>query len=281
MPHLRNMVAAILFIYAAPSFAELPATSTLDDSSEAKGVELRIYEASPSKLDTSIYGQQPFTVRPERTAPTEEAFPAPQHVSTASVLKGTSTVAEGQANLRENNRVEANVLESAGAAMTQRLPAKALRWATAPKFEHVEGFKASPLIGDLDFSPNREEVEFLLQTSSPQEFAWKAQTIRERRAAQQSMRDNPITSFVVSALDPGYLVLGFILILGICAFLRRRKPADQNSGKDSYLSFTDLKVLLIRWGLRIAILFGAFSIHWAFGVFMCFSLYAYLINVRR
>lgn len=161
--------------------------------------------ADEPRIDVRIYGGQ--EQQPRLTEQAAKQYTAPAEVPVASTVVGSPLLQAGAAMLQQNNRERANMLESTGAAVTQWMPSRLYKGYGLPEFPVVPDFKATSMLGQVDFVMSKEQEEFFLQSRSPQEAANKLELMQRQRDAYQAMGDNPITSFVVGALDPGYLAL--------------------------------------------------------------------------
>lgn len=164
------------------------------------------------QLDPSIYGYEEPTdyVSTTDTAKAGNYTP-PKQVPMTDAFKGSGLLQEGEAALRAARREEATVLESIQAAGSQWLPAKALKYATAPSFDWEPGHNAAGLMGTVPFPLSSDEREFLLKTKSRDEFLFRLQNLDDERKAYAAMGDHGIASAVTMMLDPGYLALDIAL----------------------------------------------------------------------
>ena len=250
MPHLRNIITSILLVCSIPSYADLPVTSTQDDSSGEKSIDPSIYAATSDRIDTRIYGAEALTLRPELEASVAQAYTPPKAVHVAEALEDLSLLSQGQAEaaapgatvppikvplgdilkndprialqsaiMAENNREPSTVQESKRAAMSQWLPVQMWENYNDP-IKDVPDANHDPIAGIqlLGFTPTAEQEKMLLQTKGGAGFHRAVQRMEDQARAFRVMDDNPITSFFISVVDPGYMALGLLLMLGARIF---------------------------------------------------------------
>lgn len=162
------------------------------------------------RIDPLIYGAKPLDAHPELAAGSAavEGYKAPQAVPGVQALNGSQPLmAQGAAQIASDNREEAGVLASVGAAMTQWSPVHLFEYLKAPTFNWTPGFSASNMMQQVDFPMDLTQEKFLLQTKSPEEFQYKLERMREQNDAYKAMGDNGLVAFAAAALDPGYLAI--------------------------------------------------------------------------
>lgn len=161
------------------------------------------------QIDPAIYGARPLDAHPEFQPgqPGSSSYVPPTAVPEVNAVKGSSLVAEGAANLAQENAPRATMLESIGAAMSQWSPVHLYEFGTRPKFDWAQGHNPVRMMGQVDFPLDKEQEKFLLETKSPEDFHYRLENMREQNLAYKAMSDNGATSFAMMALDPGYLAI--------------------------------------------------------------------------
>jgi hypothetical protein len=157
-------------------------------------------------LDISIYGGVRGSIEPTGPA-TSTPYAAPKPVAATSVVQGSALLAEGAMNLRANQRLKANALESAGAAMTQWSGVHAFEWLTMPNETPDPAFNAAKAIEAVPFQLGEDDIEFVMKAKSAEGFNRRVSNLKERNDAAQAMGDNPFVSFIAQSLDPAYLAI--------------------------------------------------------------------------
>lgn len=167
-------------------------------------------------VDPRIYGGEanPEIPAGPSTTPAPVA-PAPAQVDyTAVVSQGLPIAgAVGANELAANQRPRATVGESAQAAASEWLPFHLYKYFTKDKYERVEGYNPAVVLPQIPFQLSNAEEKFMLEANSPADSADRLERMQEQRKTYQIMGDNPGLSFMVGALDPGYLAID-VLSLG-------------------------------------------------------------------
>lgn len=156
------------------------------------------------RIDTSIYGGEEYTPR-ANASDVAGGYTPPTGVGVAKAFDGSALLAEGAANLQQNNREKASTLASVGAAITQWGGVKVHDWLTEPDFPRTEGFNPSSMLQRVQFPLDEDQEKFMLESGSPEQFQHRLTNLEDQRMAYTAMGDNGMAAFLTSALDPTYL----------------------------------------------------------------------------
>ncbi len=172
--------------------------------------------AEPIQFDPRIYGGEApntdpvptFTAKyPDGTAGAGAYVPPTPVAFSKTAATGTPSLAIGQETVIHNQRPEASMLESAGAAFSESSPFKVLEWLKEPADAPDPSFSSSTAMGILKFTPSEDEDKFLRSSKSEATFMRRLDRVKEQREVGTAMGDHPLVSMIVGVADLGYLAL--------------------------------------------------------------------------
>lgn len=151
-------------------------------------------------IDPVVYGAT------QAAAPVRDPIiPKPEPVDIGEAAQSASLQAQGKAAADYANRVPATGMESIKAAVSEWVVPKLYKAYNAPDFAIDAEHDASGMLSAVQTPLSKDEAEYLLKTTSPEEFKFKLDNIEHQQKAGQVIADHPWLGGTTALLDPAYI----------------------------------------------------------------------------